>query len=56
MNEDILRQKLASACHILAKEGHSYGVLGHLSARISPDRFLMKPRDLDSKKSRLKIC
>ncbi len=43
-NEEILRQKLASACHILAKEGHSDGVLGHLSARIGPDRFLMKPR------------
>ena len=46
INENILRQKLASACHVLAKEGHSDGVLGHLSARISSDRFLMKPRGL----------
>jgi len=43
-NEELLRKKLASACHVLAKEGHADGVLGHLSARIAPDRFLMKPR------------
>lgn len=42
--EAILRKKLAAACHILAKEGHSDGVLGHLSARMGPDTFLMKPR------------
>ena len=42
--EAILREKLAAACHILAKEGHADGVLGHLTARLGPDTFLMKPR------------
>ncbi|OGP62767.1 MAG: hypothetical protein A2169_13165 [Deltaproteobacteria bacterium RBG_13_47_9] len=42
--ELILRKKLAAACHVLAKEGHADNVLGHLSIRIEPDAFLMKPR------------
>ncbi len=44
MNIDDLKEKVASACNILAIEGHWDNILGHVSARIpGEEAFLMKP-------------
>lgn len=39
-----LREKVAQACRVLAAEGLVEGVLGHVSARVGPDRMLIRCR------------
>jgi len=44
MDIEDLKEKVASACNILAIEGHSDNILGHVTARIpGEEAFLMKP-------------
>lgn len=44
METEELREKVASACNILALEGHWDNILGHVSARIpGEEAFVMKP-------------
>lgn len=42
-NEDELRRDLAVCCRLLWMEGHGDGYLGHASARLSGEQYLMKP-------------
>ena len=43
-NEQALKETLVQACHILAMEGQSNTILGHMAARLPGwDRFWMKP-------------
>jgi 3,4-dihydroxyphthalate decarboxylase len=41
---EVLRRKLATACRILAQSGLVEDVLGHVSARVGPDRLLVRCR------------
>jgi 3,4-dihydroxyphthalate decarboxylase len=41
---DQLREKVAIACRILAREGLVEGILGHVSARVDADRLLIRCR------------
>lgn len=42
-NADELRRDLATCCRILWMEGHGDGYLGHVSARLDGEEYLMKP-------------
>ncbi|MBI4528259.1 MAG: class II aldolase/adducin family protein [Deltaproteobacteria bacterium] len=44
MNLNELREKVAYACRILAREGHQDNILGHVSARVeNQEKILIKP-------------
>lgn len=43
---DELRRDLATCCRILWMEGHGDGYLGHVSARLPGETYLMKPSPL----------